>query len=34
VTAGVTESFRKMLADGLGDRDNTELVNFFRGRKS
>jgi 3-hydroxyisobutyrate dehydrogenase-like beta-hydroxyacid dehydrogenase len=34
VTAGVTESFRKMVADGLGDRDNTELVNFYRGRKS
>jgi len=32
VTAGVTESFRKMVADGLGDRDNTELVNFYRGR--
>jgi 3-hydroxyisobutyrate dehydrogenase-like beta-hydroxyacid dehydrogenase len=30
VTAGVTELFRKMVADGLGERDNTELVNFFR----
>src|SRR5258708_4849189 len=30
VTAGVTESFRKMVADGLGDRDNTEMVNFYR----
>jgi 3-hydroxyisobutyrate dehydrogenase-like beta-hydroxyacid dehydrogenase len=30
VTAGVTELFRKMVADGLGDRDNTELVDFFR----
>lgn len=34
VTAGVTEQFRKMVADGLGDRDYTELVNFYRGRKS
>ena len=33
VTAGVTESFRKMVADGLGDRDNTEMVNFYRGTK-
>ena len=33
VTAGVTESFRKMVADGLGDRDNTELVNFYRGKR-
>ena len=33
VTAGVTESFRKMVADGFGDRDNTELVNFYRGKK-
>ena len=32
ITAGVTELFRKMVADGLGDRDNTELVNFYRGR--
>jgi len=32
VTAGVTELFRKMVADGLGERDNTELVNFYRGR--
>jgi 3-hydroxyisobutyrate dehydrogenase-like beta-hydroxyacid dehydrogenase len=32
VTAGVTESFRKMVADGLGDRDNTELVNYYRPR--
>lgn len=32
VTAGVTESFRKMVADGLGDRDNTEMVNFYRSR--
>jgi 3-hydroxyisobutyrate dehydrogenase-like beta-hydroxyacid dehydrogenase len=31
VTAGVTELFRKMVADGLGERDNTELVNFYRG---
>lgn len=30
VTAGVTESFRKMVADGWGDRDNTEMVNFYR----
>jgi len=34
VTAGVTESFRKMVADGLGDRDNSELVNFYRGTKA
>jgi len=33
VTAGVTELFRKMVADGLGDRDNTEMVNFYRARK-
>ena len=32
VTAGVTELFRKMVADGLGDRDNTEMVNAYRGR--
>jgi 3-hydroxyisobutyrate dehydrogenase-like beta-hydroxyacid dehydrogenase len=32
VTAGVTESFRKMVADGLGDRDNTEMINYFRGK--
>jgi 3-hydroxyisobutyrate dehydrogenase len=31
VTAGVTELFRKMVADGLGDHDNTELVNAYRG---
>jgi 3-hydroxyisobutyrate dehydrogenase-like beta-hydroxyacid dehydrogenase len=34
VTAGVTESFRKMVADGLGDHDNTEMVNFYRARKT
>ena len=33
ITAGVTESFRKMVADGLGDRDNTEMVNYYRARK-
>ena len=33
VTAGVTESFRKMVADGFGDRDNAELVNYYRGKK-
>ncbi len=33
VTAGVTESFRKMVADGLGDRDNTEMVNYYRSPK-
>jgi len=33
VTAGVTESFRKMVADGWGDRDNTEMVNFYRARQ-
>jgi 3-hydroxyisobutyrate dehydrogenase-like beta-hydroxyacid dehydrogenase len=32
VTAGVTESLRKMVADGLGDRDNCELVNLYRSR--
>ena len=32
VTAGVTESFRKMVADGVGDRDNTEMINYYRGR--
>ncbi len=31
ITAGVTELFRKQVADGLGDRDNTELVDYFRG---
>jgi len=31
VTAGVTELFRKMVADGLGERDNSELVNAYRG---
>jgi 2-hydroxy-3-oxopropionate reductase len=30
VTASVTEMFRKMVADGYGDRDNTELVNIYR----
>ena len=34
ITAGVTESFRKMVADGLGDRDNTEMVNYYRARQS
>ena len=34
VTAGVTESFRKMVADGWGDRDNTEMVNFYRSGKT
>jgi 3-hydroxyisobutyrate dehydrogenase-like beta-hydroxyacid dehydrogenase len=34
VTAGVTELFRKMVADGLGEHDNTELVNAYRGKKS
>ena len=33
VTAGVTESFRKMVADGGGDRDNTEMVNLYRAKK-
>jgi len=32
ITAGVTELFRKQVADGLGERDNTELVNCFRTR--
>lgn len=30
VTAGVTELIRKRVADGYGDRDNTELVDYFR----
>ena len=34
VTAGVTESFRKRVADGLGDHDNTGMVNFYRARKN
>ncbi len=34
VTAGVTELFRKMVADGLGERDNTEIVNFYRASKA
>ncbi len=34
VTAGVTELFRSMVAGGWGDRDNTEMVNFYRTRKS
>lgn len=33
VTAGVTELFRKMVADGWGERDNTEMVNLYRVRK-
>jgi len=33
VTAGVTELFRKLVSDGLGERDNTELVNFYRGKR-
>jgi len=32
ITAGVTELFRKQVADGLGERDNTELVNCFRSK--
>lgn len=31
ITAGVTESYRKMVADGWGDRDNCELVKYYRG---
>ena len=34
ITAGVTESFRKMVADGLGDRDNCEMIKYYRGKKS
>lgn len=30
MTATTTELFRKMVADGLGDRDNSELVRFYR----
>ena len=33
VTATVTELFRKMVADGWGERDNTEMVNFYRARE-
>jgi len=33
ITAVVAELFRKMVADGFGDRDNTELVNYYRGRR-
>lgn len=32
VTAGVTELIRKRVADGYGDRDNTELVDYFRSK--
>ena len=32
LTAGVTESFRRMVADGFGVRDNSELVNAYRGK--
>jgi 2-hydroxy-3-oxopropionate reductase len=32
VTAGVSELFRRMVADGWGERDNTEMVNFYRAR--
>ena len=28
----VAELFRKMVSDGMGERDNTELVNFYRSR--
>ena len=34
ITAGVTEMFRKQVGDGFGDRDNTEMVNFYRGKLS
>ena len=34
ITAGITELFRKQVADGNGDRDNTELVDYFRGKPS
>jgi 3-hydroxyisobutyrate dehydrogenase-like beta-hydroxyacid dehydrogenase len=34
VTASVTEMFRKMVADGYGDRDNTELVNIYRTKRA
>jgi 2-hydroxy-3-oxopropionate reductase len=33
VTALVTELFRQMVANGLGDRDNTEMVNAYRGTR-
>lgn len=31
VTAGVTEAFRKMVSDGWGERDNSEMVRMYRG---
>jgi len=34
VTAGVSELFRRMVADGWGERDNTEMVNFYRARRA
>ena len=33
ITAGITELFRKQVADGYGDRDNTELVDYYRGKR-
>jgi 3-hydroxyisobutyrate dehydrogenase-like beta-hydroxyacid dehydrogenase len=34
LTASVTEMFRKMVADGFGDRDNAELVNYYRVKRA
>lgn len=30
ITAGVAELFRKQVADGYGERDNTELIRYYR----
>jgi 3-hydroxyisobutyrate dehydrogenase-like beta-hydroxyacid dehydrogenase len=34
ITAAVTELLRKQVADGHGDRDNTELINYYRAKPS
>ena len=34
ISAGVTMSFRQMVTDGPGDRDNRGMVNYYRQRKS
>jgi 3-hydroxyisobutyrate dehydrogenase len=34
ITAAVTELLRKQVADGYGDRDNTELINYYRAKPS
>jgi len=33
ITAGVTETFRKMVSDGWGERDNSEMVRMYRGER-